>query len=127
MSHFTRIKTQIVEKEHLLTALSDLGYTYEEGNISVRGYKNKQTSAEIKVPTKNPKYDIGFRKQGDSYEIVADWWGIKGINRKQFQQQLTQRYAYHTAKAKLAVQGFNLVNEQVDDKGEIHLVLRRMA
>ena len=31
MSHFSRIKTQMVEKEYLLLALKDAGYSCEEG------------------------------------------------------------------------------------------------
>jgi hypothetical protein len=42
-------------------------------------------------------------------------------------QQLTQRYAYQAACAKLEAQGFALASEEVKESGEIHLVLRRMA
>ena len=35
MSHFTRLKTQMVEKEYLTQALRDLGYGYEEGSVKV--------------------------------------------------------------------------------------------
>ena len=127
MSHFTRIRTQMVEKKYLTQALKDLGYTYEEGDVQIRGFAHGQTTAEIKVPTESRGYDIGFRKAGDAYEIVADWWGVKGINQQQFQQQLTQRYAYHAARAKLEAQGFNLITEEVEQDGQIRLVLRRMA
>ena len=127
MSHFTRIRTQMVEKKYLTQALKDLGYTYEEGDVQIRGFAGGQTTAEIKVPTESRGYDIGFRKAGDAYEIVADWWGVKGINQEQFQQQLTQRYAYHAARAKLEAQGFNLITEEVEQDGQIRLVLRRMA
>ncbi len=79
MSHFTTLKTQIVEIAYLKNALDDLGYTYQEGNLQINGYQGKKTTAEIKVPTQNSNYDIGFRKNGNAYEIVADWCGIKGI------------------------------------------------
>jgi len=82
---------------------------------------------EIKIPTKSPGYDIGFRRAGNAYEIVADWWGIRDINQTQFLQQVTQRYAYHAARAKLEAQGFALVNEEVQEGERIHLVLRRMV
>jgi hypothetical protein len=127
MSHFTRIKTQMVEQKLLLQALKDLGYSYEVGEVEVRGFARGKTQAEIKIHTENRNYDIGFRKAGDSYEIVADWWGVKGVKQEQFQQQVTQRYAYHAARAKLEAQGFNLVTEEVEQDGQIRLVLRRMA
>lgn len=125
MSHFTTIKTKIVEKEYLKQALSELGYAYQEGNVQIRGYQGNQTSVAIKIPTKNSGYDIGFRHSNNSYEIVADWWGIRDIKQDQFLQQVSQRYAYHAAKAKLAEQGFSLVSEEAQEGERIHLVLRR--
>jgi len=125
MSHFTRIKTQMVEKEFLVRALHDLGYHYEEGSLEIRGYGGQRTRVEIKVATRSPGYDIGFRKTGKTYECVADWWGIRDINQQQFLQQVTQRYAYHATRAKLEEQGFALVSEEVQEDGRIHLVLRR--
>lgn len=128
MSHFTRIKTQMVEKQYLLQALKDLGYAYEEGEVDVRGFAAERTGAEIKVRAGGLLgREIGFRKVGETYEIVADWWGIGGPKREQFQQQVTQRYAYHAARTKLEAQGFNLITEEVEQGGQIRLVLRRVA
>ncbi len=125
MSHFTSIKTKIVEKQYLKQALSELGHIYQEGNVQIRGYQGIQTSVAIKIPTKNTGYDIGFRKSDNAYEMVADWWGIKDINQNKFIQQVSQRYAYHAAKAKLEEQGFSLVSEETQEGERIHLVLRR--
>ncbi|HHP7232521.1 MAG TPA: DUF1257 domain-containing protein [Xenococcaceae cyanobacterium] len=125
MSHFTTIKTKIVEKEYLKQALSELGHNYQEGNVNIRGYQGIQTPVAIKIPTKNTGYDIGFRQSNNAYEIVADWWGIRDIKQDQFLQQVSQRYAYHAAKAKLEEQGFSLVNEEAQEGERIHLVLRR--
>ncbi len=125
MSHFTSIKTQIIEKEYLKQALSDLGHTYQDGNVQIRGYNGDRTDVEIAVPTKSSGYDIGFRKSDNVYEVVADWWGILDIKQQQFLQQVNQRYAYHAARAKLEEQGFSLVSEEVQEGERIHLVLRR--
>jgi len=127
MSHFTRIKTQMVAAEYLKQALEDLGYTCEQGDLKIRGYGGKRTSVEMRIDIGSQGYDIGFRKAGGAYEIVADWWGVHGISRKQFLQQVTQRYAYNAARAKLEGQGFDLVTEESLRDGQIHLVLRRMA
>ena len=127
MSHFTTIKTKIVEKEYLKQALSELGHNYQEGNIQIRGYQGIQTPVAIKILTKNTGYDIGFRQSDNAYEIVADWWGIKDIKQDQFLQQVSQRYAYHAAKAKLEEQGFSLVSEEAQEGDRIHLVLRRIV
>jgi hypothetical protein len=127
MSHFSRIKTRIVEKEYLLDALKDLGYEYEEGDQKIRGFGGNQTPVQIRVKARRFGNDIGLRQNGDTWEIVADWWGVVGMKQKEFSQQLFQRYAYHAAKAQLAAQGFNLVSEEVGQEGRIHMVLRRTA
>jgi hypothetical protein len=134
MSHFTRIKTQMVEKEYLLRALEDLDYSCEEGDVEARGFGGQRAHVEIKAVPKGSLlhkigvgHDIGFRKTGGAYEIVADWWGIHGVNREQFLQQVTRRYAYHAARAKLEERGFDLVSEEVQEGERIHLVLRRMV
>jgi hypothetical protein len=126
MSHFSRLKTQMIEKEFLLKALLDMGYEYEEGDVKVTGFQNEETPVEIRVPLRN-SYDIGFRKTRDHYEIVADWWGVTGIKQKDFTNILMQRYAYHATLTKLEQQGFTLVNEESGDKGQIRLVMRRSA
>ena len=125
MSHFSRIKTRMVERQHLLSALRDLGHTPEEGDVKARGFFGDKAKVEIKVRTKSG-YDIGFRRTEQGYEVVADWWGVKGVKQKDFLQQLQQRYAYHAARARLEEQGFSLVSEE-QEGGRIRLVLRRMA
>lgn len=127
MSHFTTIKTRMTEKEPLLQALQDLGYVPEDGGVQIGGYLGNRANVEIKVPTKNPEYDIGFRKVGDAYQCVADWYGLREIDQQKFIEQLTQRYAYHAARAKLEAQGFTLASEEVHQDGRIHLVLRRVV
>ena len=127
MSHFTRVKTQMVDKEFIVKALQDLGYDYEEGSIEIRGYGGKRARVEIKVRTNNSGYDIGFHKQSKAYELVADWYGIREINRDRFVEEVTQRYSYYATRTKLEEQGFSLVNEERTQDGQIHLVLRRMA
>jgi len=125
LSHITRIKTQIMEKDFLLRALDDLGYQHEEGDLNISGFGLNKTRVDIKISMRL-SYDIGLRHTPNGYEIVADWWGVRGVNQKDFTNRLMQRYAYHTTRAKLEKQGFSLVEETARD-GKIHLTLRRMA
>jgi len=127
MSHFTTVKTRIVSKEHLKKALDDLQMDYQEGQVSVRGYNGQTTGVEIKVPTNNQGYDMGFRKHGDTYELVADWYGIRDINQASFLQQLNQRYAYNVAKDQLESQDFTIVEETIEQDQTIHISVRRMV
>ena len=125
MSHFTTIKTSMIELEYIKKGLTDLGYPFQEGNVTVRGFAGGKTTADLKVAA-NRRYDIGFRKTNQNYEIVADWWGIRKIKQEAFSQQLTQRYAYHATVAKLEEQGFTLTEELQQQNGGIHLTLRRV-
>ena len=125
MSHFTSIRTHIVEREFLLKALDDLGYKVETGNLTVQDLAGDSARAEIKIQLKLGR-EVGFRQSGEGYEIVADAWGLGG-GLKDLSQKVAQRYAYHTAISKLEAQGFSLVSEEDGQQGQIHLTLRRMA
>jgi hypothetical protein len=126
MSHFTRIRTQMVERRFITRSLADLGHKFEEGEVRVRGFMGRQTPAEIRVPTEAAGYDIGFARSNGHYEVVADWWGVRGVKRETFIAGVTQRYAYHAARERLEEQGFALVEER-KEAGRIHLVLRRVG
>ncbi len=125
MSHFTRIKTQIAVLDYLKQALSDLNYEYQEGNLAVRGFGGNKTAVDLLIQTKG--YPIGFKRSGATYELVGDWWGVRGVKQEQFLQAVMQRYAYHATLGELRTQGFDLVSEQTEAQGQVHLVMRRMA
>ncbi len=46
MSHFTRIRIELKEKEQIKKALQELGYKIKE-NAVLTGYGNRKTKAEI--------------------------------------------------------------------------------
>jgi hypothetical protein len=128
MSHFTRLRTKLVERRFVLAALDDLGLRHEEGDLSVRGLGGATTKAKIRVPTSDPRFDIGFTPSADgAYEIVADWFGVKDWSQADLVASLTRRYAYHATRESLEKEGFGLVAEEQQPDGRIHLVLRRMA
>jgi hypothetical protein len=126
MSHFSRIQTRLSQCEYLLAALRDLGYEPQVGELEACGFAGMRTRVEVKVAA-SAAYDIGFQATADGYTVVADWWGIPGIDQQVFLDRLHQRYAYHATRARLLEQGFQLVEEQTRPDGQIHLVLRRMA
>jgi len=126
MSHFSRIKTKLVERVYLLAALKDLGYQVEEGDLKVGGFAGASQKVNIKVKL-NLSYDIGFRETPTGYELVADWWGVRGLEKDVFLDKLSQRYAYHATRSRLEEQGFTLVEETTDKNGEVRLVLRKLA
>ena len=85
----------------------------------------EKTQVDIKIHMRL-SYDIGLRSTPNGYEIVADWWGVRGVKRQELTDKLMQRYAYHATRAKLEEQGFSLVSEENQENGQIRLVLRRV-
>jgi len=123
MSHISRVKTTMVNQDFILKAIDDLEYRYETGSQAIRAFGGTQVNVDIKISLPF-SYDVGLRQTSEGFEIVADWFGVRGIKQKEFTERLLQRYAYHASRAKLEEQGFTLV-EEVEEKGQIRLVLRR--
>jgi hypothetical protein len=100
--------------------LQELGYQIET-NTQVRGYMGKKTTAEYVIRQSNG-YDLGFRRQGETYELVADFWGAK-INQQEFIQQITQKYAHKTLKTSLNQQGFTIETEETLEDGTVRVIV----
>lgn len=122
MSHFTTIKVQIKNSKILHQVLQELGYQVE-CNTTVRGYRGNTTEAEYVIRQQNG-YDLGFRRYGEIYEIVADFWGAK-INQQEFVNSIAQEYAHKTLMATVQEQGFNIEEEEVLEDGTVRVVVGR--
>ena len=122
MSHFTTIKVQIKQGEVLLQVLKELGYQVEH-NTHIRGYMGDKTNAEYVIKQSNG-YDLGFRKNEESYELVADFWGAK-INQQEFINNISQKYAHKTLMETIQTEGFNVEEEEVLADGTVRVVVGR--
>ena len=120
MSHFTTIKVQIKQGEVLLQVLKELGYQVEQ-NTQVRGYMGDTTNAEYVIKQSNG-YDLGFRKNGEGYELVADFWGAK-INQQEFVNNISQKYAHKTLMETIQTEGFNVEEEEVLADGTVRVIV----
>ena len=120
MSHFTTIKVQIKQGEVLLQVLKELGYQVEQ-NTQVRGYMGDKTNAEYVIKQSNG-YDLGFRKNGESYELVADFWGAE-INQQEFVNNISQKYAHKTLMETIQTEGFNVEEEEVLADGTVRVIV----
>jgi len=124
MSHITRIKTVMVEKQYLLKALQSMGYQVQERARSIVTDRGRRKEEELRVQPPR-SCEISFRKVGQTYQVAADWDGVRGINRKEFVSQVVQRYSYYAAVDKLKEQGFEVASEQVNQDRQIQIILRR--
>jgi len=127
MSHFSTVKTKLRQMEPLKKALQDLGYSPEEGDHSVRGYRGQTTQAELAVVMQEGG-DLGFRwnASSDSYELVTDLdlWK-QSIPVERFLAKVTQRYALNTVLSATSEEGFQVSEQTNQQDGSIELVVTR--
>jgi len=122
MSHFTTVKIQIRNGETLHQVLNELGYKVE-CDRNVRGYQGNTTQADYVVRQSNG-YDLGFRRSGETYDLIADFWGAK-INQQEFVNAVSQKYAHKTLMKTAQEQGFNVEEEEVLSDGTVRVVVGR--
>jgi hypothetical protein len=130
MSHFSRVKTRIKNREILIQCLQEMGYTVQVGG-SLKGYQQEK-SVDLAIQLEKG-YGVGFSLGSDgSYDIVADWWGIKDNMKNRLVRglearvcQIQQEYALKTVLEQTQKQGYSVAEKQVEKDGRIRIVLRR--
>ena len=127
MSHFSTVKTELRQLEPLVKALEDLGYSPDQGERPVRGYRGQTVTADLAIAVQEGG-DIGFRWNSttESYELVTDLdlWKQQ-IPVERFLSKLTQRYALNTVLAATTKEGFQVAEQTQTEDGSIELVVTR--
>ena len=127
MSHFSTVKTELRQLEPLVKALEDMGYTPDQGERPVRGYRGQTVTADVAIAVQDGG-DIGFRwnSASKSYELVTDLdlWKQQ-IPVERFLSKLTQRYALNTVLAATNKEGFQVAEQTQTEDGSIELVVTR--
>ncbi|MGM0488947.1 MAG: DUF1257 domain-containing protein, partial [Planctomycetota bacterium] len=80
---------------------------------------------EVVVDT-GSEYDIGFRRQAEAYEVVADWWGVEGhtpIRQQSFIQQVNRQYSYNLIQDQVREQDLIVEEEETLENGDTVIVL----
>ena len=127
MSHFSTIKTQLKESEPLINALSSLGFSINQEEKFVKGYRGKFTAVDISMNLPGDT-KVGFKwdNNSNSYELVTDldlWQFDLPVER--FISKVTQMYAYQTIISKTKEEGYQIVEQQNKNDGSIELVLTK--
>ena len=127
MSHFSKIKTQLIEVEPLMKSLNQLGYVCNQEEKLIKGYQGQFIPVDISIDLPgNTKAGFKWSKNSKSYELVTDldlWKFDLPVER--FISKITQMYAYHTIISKTEEDGYQLVEEKNKVDGSIELVLTR--
>jgi len=127
MSHFSTIKTQIKEAEPLIKALDNLGFTINQEEKFVKGYRGKFTAVDISINIPGDT-KVGFKwdHKSNSYELVTDLdlWKFE-IPVERFISKVTQMYAYQTIISKTKEDGYQIVEQKNKNDGSIELVVTK--
>ena len=127
MSHFSTIKTQIKEAEPLIKALDNLGFSINQEEKFVKGYRGKFTAVDISINIPGDT-KVGFKwdHNSNTYELVTDLdlWKFE-IPVERFISKVTQMYAYQTIISKTKEDGYQIVEQKNKNDGSIELVLTK--
>jgi len=127
MSHFSTIKTQLKDSEPLIKALNNLGYTINQEEKFVKGYKGKFTAVDISMNLPGDT-KVGFKWDNNSnaYELVTDLdlWKFE-LTVERFISKVTQMYAYETIISQTKEDGYQIVEHKNQNDGSIELVLTK--
>lgn len=125
MSHFTTIKTKILDKTCLIEALQNNNFNVQE-NVSILGYRGRKKTGEVVIKT-GKNYDVGFVKSTDgSYEMVADWYGAAravGNTPNKFLNEIQREYATQKIINAIRKRGYRLQSRKNTETGEIKLLV----
>ena len=127
MSHFSTIKTQLKDSELLVKALNSLGYTTNQEEKFVKGFRGKFTAVDISMNLPG-ETKVGFKwdNKSNAYELVTDLdlWKFE-IPVERFISKVTQMYAYQTIISKTIEDGYQIVEQKNKNDGSIELVLTK--
>ena len=127
MSHFSTIKTQLKEADPLIKALNSLGYSINQEERFIKGFRGKFTAVDISLNLPGDT-KVGFKWENSSnaYELVTDLdlWKCE-IPVERFISKVTQNYAYQTIISKSQEDGYQIVEQNNKNDGSIELVLTK--
>jgi len=131
MSHFTKVKTKINDLVRLKQVLSELNYSFleaaENTSLLIKGWDKTTEKVQLEIKT-GCSYNVGVVVNQNQLEFVADWWGLEtftGVTQEDFISKITQKYAYSTVMDKIKDKGYTIITEDIDNKQNIRILLRK--
>lgn len=119
MSHFTRIATQIKDREALQAAVSKMGFLLNEHSKARYYYGAEMADLVVKLPG---KYDIALNLKNEEYEVKADMYDGE-VSRYVGKNAgiLLQQYSAEKVKIEAFQRGLSVTENE--EKGMITLTL----
>lgn len=138
MSHITSVKSKISDLQILKKTLQDLNISFSENvdnqKVAIKLWNNEVVEKDnvvLNIDTGSP-HNIGviLNEETNSYEFISDWWGVETYTKmteEQFVNKINQKYAYNSVLEKVKDQGYDFIEEEVDEDNNIRLVVRRWS
>lgn len=130
MSHFSRLKTKLRDKDVLIQSLSEMGFSIRNGG-RIRGYEGEH-EVDLAVETAGG-FGIGFVEAPDgTFDMVADSWAVGGRKQQKVltglertMERIQQEYAVKSVLAQTEREGYELVEQVQEENGTVRIVVRR--
>lgn len=123
MSHWKKFTNDVLTntKEELLrTSLSEIGV---ELDTSIKTISNTwgREPVDMGFKVNGKAIALGLKKvDGDKMELRGDFYGT-GLREADFMDRLSQVYQKHNITQKLALAGWSIENQLVNENGEIEI------
>lgn len=127
MSHFTTVKTEILDLDILKRTISDLGFSMKENDWHI-GQNGQLEHIDLSVRIA-PQSDLLFKKgvPWKGYVITAVGQTPEQEKTRRIIRMIQQEYAYRKVLHETRKRGFSLVQEERVKAGVIKLILKKVA
>ena len=122
MSHFATYECKVSRIDFIKQALQEMGYGFKENEIVKTDFGESREAALV-VMRGNKPLSVGFCRNENDLELVADWWKL-GIPQKEFTNKLSQLHSKYQV-LETCEENRWFVNEEditVNAKGEIEIL-----
>ena len=130
MSHFTKMRTRMVDEQCLRKALAREGYKVPAGRVKIAGWNGQDRLVDVGVPDLGGGYGVGFeRNAAEPFEAVADWSELSylGVKKRTFVNAVSQSYGVEATLASMQTQGYTVAEQNNEADGSVRIVMRRVS
>ena len=121
MSHFSKIRTNISNRNILEKTIKDLGFYYNIDSVT-----NNYPNLYVYDAIDSSNHIFYFMWDNSRYILMADLmlWNLS-VNFENFFEQLNQKYAYNLVLSYSKDNGFQAKNENLMQDGSIRLTVQK--
>ena len=128
MSHITKVKTQLKDAQVLRRSLEKIGYDVQEGGL-ISGASSDGKNRSVELLAQKAGCRIGFRRSrsnDNAYEALADWH-VQRRGQRVIINEIVQTYSREKILDMARHRGYSVIRNQVNQRGQIELILRKVA